>query len=304
MSDRVQAQNVVDNITRPRSTVIVHRHVHMPGIGDYEIFLKNKPEGAYFVIKEKNESEPRKRISVPICDRVEFFSELCYASMFFEDFQNWRYIDHSGTDFDRVSYAIMNGQNGRCYYFEGFVEEYVPYLRVRYIYKGRNDSLHFDVRYLQELITVIENFAIDYPNLMADVGNYYSSYYCPESVRYYLYLLDSHYNRHTPERILSWDDDEYSSVDEESDENPRGEVVKTLWVKVPIVKTKLFRWYCLEKMEGDPNFLIITEWAMGRVNTTIHIPIYTAEDSQYAHQYCENLFEEVYSDRSAYDGPN
>ncbi|KII75221.1 hypothetical protein RF11_11845 [Thelohanellus kitauei] len=304
MSDRVQAQNVVDNLIRPQSTVIIQRYIHMPGVGRYEISLKENFEGAYFVIRDQNGSEPRIRICVHVCELDEFLNELCYAWMLFKDFDNWSISDRMGTDFDRVSYAIMDGGNGRRYSFETFVEEFVPYLRFSYMYKGRNDSLHFDARYLQEIITFIENSAKDYLNLMADEDNYDSSYFSFDISRYYFYIRDSQLNSHTPEPILSWDDNDYGSVDEESDENPKGEVVITLWVKVPIVNTELFRWYCLEKVESDRDFLIITEWIMDRVNSTIHLPIYTAEDSQYARQYCENLFDEVHSDRSEYDGHN
>ncbi|KII66257.1 hypothetical protein RF11_13046 [Thelohanellus kitauei] len=166
MSDRIEAQNVVDKLTRPRSTVIMHSHIYMPGLGHYVISLKKKREDAYFVIKDQKGSRPRIRIRVPICNRAEFLHILGYVTMLADDCENRSYPDNTGTDLDLYFYSTMDDGNGRSYEFEAFVEKYVRYLRITYIHKGIYDTLLFNARYLKEIIRIIQNFDIYHPNRM------------------------------------------------------------------------------------------------------------------------------------------
>ncbi|KII75220.1 hypothetical protein RF11_11844 [Thelohanellus kitauei] len=97
-----------------------------------------------------------------------------------------------------------------------------------------------------------------------------------------------------PEPILSWNDDEYNSVDEESNDRPRGEVVKPLWVKMVLFRkdggrSQFFDYYRMGHWSGKYNYP--------------YTHIYRRRQ-QYTRQYFDNLFSEEHSDRSTYGSPN
>ncbi|KII75224.1 hypothetical protein RF11_11848 [Thelohanellus kitauei] len=168
----MRATQLKDNQTETDNKPIFIGYIRSPGPLCYEIFLKKKTEGVYYVIKDQKASKPRNRIVLQIGNRLRFLEKILDFMKFAEENKKWSISDKIPTDFDRESYSEMKTEYGRLYRFKTFVEESVPYLRICYIYEGRHHSMVFHVHGIEWLIINIRRFSECYPNRIDGEDNY------------------------------------------------------------------------------------------------------------------------------------
>ncbi|KII65952.1 hypothetical protein RF11_14893 [Thelohanellus kitauei] len=279
MSEQTQVAQVENKPYQPKSEDLVKKLLHIPGICDYHVIMKQSKESRFFCITEMKESARKNRIIVPMDHCLEFLAKLYDVLKFGSEYPS-KAPAKAGNEDSRFAFTVsMHTEAGRRYYFDVIDNESVLNLKMSYIYDDRRDSILIDLGSLVAFVGVIEMFQKDYPSITGKDD------FHPHRNRRFdkrrgsprrgsrfnnrgFYNRDSAQSSTRPRQNYN-----FRPNFEESAERKKSHALKVCSDPAPYQFTNNAKKYMFEIVEGDNTFMRITEAIGDSRKSTLHVPI-------------------------------